>query len=50
MIISGVIKNTQKLGSIILIPEKEIKRVESADRRPGRPLGSVKKKKKGSDE
>jgi hypothetical protein len=50
MIISGVIKNTQKLGSIILIPEKEIRRVESADRRPGRQSGPVKKKKKSGDE
>ena len=37
MIISGVIKDAEKVGRDNLIPEREITRLESLDRSPGRP-------------
>jgi hypothetical protein len=42
MILSGLIKGTQKIGTVNLIPEKEIKRLEETERKAGRPRGSKK--------
>lgn len=38
MILEGIIKNTGKFGRENVIPESEIKRLESIERKPGRPL------------
>jgi excisionase family DNA binding protein len=37
MILEGVIKNGQKFGRENVISEAEVKRLESLDRKPGRP-------------
>lgn len=37
MIRSGLITKTEKVGHINMIPEREIKKIESGDRRAGRP-------------
>lgn len=46
MIIQGIIKDTTKAGQVNLIPEKEVKRLESTERAPGRPAASEKSKTK----
>lgn len=38
MIQEGVIRNAEKFGRENAIPEDEVKRLEKADRKPGRPL------------
>lgn len=44
MILEGVIKGATKVGQNNLIPEKEVKRLETTERKAGRPAT-----KKGSD-
>lgn len=38
MIIEGVIKDVQKFGRENVIPEIEVQRLESIERKPGRPF------------
>jgi hypothetical protein len=45
MIIDGLINDVEKIGQNNLIPEKEIKRLEALNRKPGRPISKKKKKK-----
>jgi len=39
MILSGIIKKSQKIGTVIVVPEAEVLRIEALDRKAGRRVG-----------